>query len=54
MYKRQHLDDKHVVFGKVVDGMDIVRRIESLETGDADRPVVDVLIADCGELPNDG
>jgi len=43
-----HLDGKHVVFGKVVEGMDIVKEIEIVETNDGDKPVVDVLIADCG------
>merc|ERR1712227_1146812 len=46
-----HLDGKHVVFGKVIDGMELVRRIECLETGEQDRPLSDVIIADCGELP---
>ena len=41
---------KHVVFGKVVEGMDIVRKIEDVEKGESDKPVVDVIIADCGEL----
>jgi peptidyl-prolyl isomerase H (cyclophilin H) len=27
------LDDKHVVFGKVVDGMDVVRKMEATKTG---------------------
>ncbi|THH29188.1 hypothetical protein EUX98_g4990 [Antrodiella citrinella] len=45
------LDGKHVVFGKVVEGMDIVTVMEDVAKGRSDRPVEDVIIADCGELP---
>ncbi|KAK7053439.1 Peptidyl-prolyl cis-trans isomerase B [Paramarasmius palmivorus] len=44
------LDGRHVVFGKVVDGMDIVTAIENVKKDPSDRPVEDVIIADCGEL----
>jgi hypothetical protein len=30
--------------------MDIVRRVEALETGEADKPLLDVVIADCGQI----
>ncbi|EEB95026.1 hypothetical protein MPER_06068, partial [Moniliophthora perniciosa FA553] len=43
------LDGRHVVFGKVLDGMDIVREIENVKKGPSDRPVEDIIIADCGE-----
>jgi hypothetical protein len=33
--------------------MDVVREIEDTETGASDKPVQDVLIADCGELAAD-
>ena len=41
-FKRtEHLDGKHVVFGKVVEGMKIVQEIEQLEmTADSDRPAL--------------
>jgi len=46
-----HLDGKHVVFGKVVKGQDIVREIENLETSE-DSPVKEVKITNCGEIKN--
>ncbi|KAF8160779.1 cyclophilin-like domain-containing protein [Crassisporium funariophilum] len=44
------LDGKHVVFGQVLDGMDIVRAVENVQKGSGDRPSIDVIIADSGEL----
>lgn len=44
------LDGKHVVFGKVIKGMEIVREIEALEVEEQNKPKVNVVIADCGEL----
>eukprot|EP01130_Rhizamoeba_saxonica_P000807 TRINITY_DN10719_c0_g1_i1.p1 TRINITY_DN10719_c0_g1~~TRINITY_DN10719_c0_g1_i1.p1 ORF type:complete len:191 (-),score=57.16 TRINITY_DN10719_c0_g1_i1:27-599(-) len=44
------LDGKHVVFGEVLEGMDIVKTIESNPTGARDRPVAEVKVADCGKL----
>merc|ERR1712002_394400 len=45
-----HLDGKHVVFGKVVAGMDIVRDIEAGEMDEGDKPLKTVEVVDCGEL----
>jgi cyclophilin family peptidyl-prolyl cis-trans isomerase len=43
------LDGKHVVFGKVVEGMDVVKQVESYGSGSG-RPQAKIVIADCGEL----
>ncbi|KAG7562090.1 hypothetical protein FFLO_02469 [Filobasidium floriforme] len=52
--KTPHLDGKHVVFGKVIAGKSLVRRIESLPTSSSDSPVSPVKIASSGVLsPSD-
>ncbi|WFD42299.1 peptidylprolyl isomerase [Malassezia psittaci] len=46
------LDGRHVVFGRVVDGMHVVKAIENTATAAGDRPLEEVVIADSGILTN--
>ncbi len=39
-----HLDGTYTVFGEVLEGMDVIDKIEKVETDSADRPVEDVKI----------
>lgn len=39
-----HLDGQYTVFGEVIDGMDVIDRIEKVETDGADRPNDDIVI----------
>jgi peptidyl-prolyl cis-trans isomerase B (cyclophilin B) len=37
-----HLDGQYTVFGEVIEGLDIVEKIQNCETGTADRPKTDI------------
>merc|ERR1712100_593351 len=44
------LDGRHVVFGKIIEGMDVVKKIETTPTPPGDKPKADVVIAKSGVL----
>ncbi|KAK9068352.1 hypothetical protein SSX86_012463 [Deinandra increscens subsp. villosa] len=45
----RHLDRKYIIFGKLVQGVDVLKKIENVGDGDG-RPTVTVKIIYCGEL----
>jgi peptidyl-prolyl isomerase F (cyclophilin D) len=47
--KTPWLDGKHVVFGAVVQGMDVLKKLEGYGSEDG-RPTAKLVIADCGQL----
>jgi len=51
--KTPWLDGRHVVFGKIIGGMDVVRKIEASKTDGRDKPEKEAVIVDCGheEVP---
>ena len=44
-----HLDGKHVVFGKVLKGMEVIATLESIGTSGG-QPKATAIISDCGQL----
>jgi len=45
-----HLNGKHVVFGEVVEGMNVVKAIEANPTSSGDKPLKAVVITKSGQL----
>ncbi|CDI74221.1 hypothetical protein EPH_0031820 [Eimeria praecox] len=41
---------KHVVFGEVVEGLELLDEAEEVPTDSSDKPEVPVVIEDCGAL----
>ena len=46
----QCVTGKHVVFGRVIRGFEVVQKIADVPVDEKDRPQVPVAIANCGEL----
>ncbi len=48
--KCDFLDKKHVVFGRVIDGLLVMRKVENVPTGANNRPKITVTIVQCGQM----
>jgi peptidylprolyl isomerase len=48
--KTSWLDGRHVVFGRVISGMDIIKAVEAVGSGGG-TPSEQVVVKDSGELP---
>ena len=47
------LDGKHVVFGKVLEGMEVVKQLETTKTGRGDKPLETIEIVNSGEIKDE-
>ena len=53
MIRTSWLDGKHVVFGKVVEGLDVLlKEVQKVKTRMGDVPEKEVGVLDCGEYLN--
>jgi len=46
------LDGKHVVFGRVIKGIEHIMEFENIKTDSGDKPAEDVVVVECGEINN--
>lgn len=44
------LDHKHICFGRLIDGMKVLRHVENVHTDASNRPILPVVISECGEM----
>ena len=47
------LDDKHVVFGILLEGYEIIKKIENLPVNESDKPLQEIKIVNCGLIYDD-
>jgi peptidyl-prolyl isomerase H (cyclophilin H) len=48
--KTDFLDGKHVVFGRLIDGLLTLRKMENVPCGQNNRPKLAILVSECGQM----